>query len=28
MGFGSDYYAVQINASGKINNFVICSWFW
>jgi hypothetical protein len=25
MGFGADYYAVQINTSGKINNFVICS---
>ena len=25
MGFGSDYYAVQINTAGKISNFVICS---
>ena len=25
MGFGSDYYAVQINTAGKITSFVICS---
>ena len=25
MGFGSDYYEVQINTAGKISNFVICS---
>ena len=25
MGFGSDYYEVQINTAGEISNFVICS---
>jgi hypothetical protein len=25
MGFGSDYYAVQINTEGEIASFVICS---